>query len=149
MDWGRLPYHVDLYREGGSWKFRVNENLFNVRGFKEHSWREPIHIGPAIGPLRMTRKEAQRVVWEKLPAGQNHNGAPHSQSMTIADFVENSLMLVTALSPHIGYDNSAKVAKKAHAEGITLREATIAMGLLKGEEFDRLVRAEKMLAPED
>ncbi len=63
--------------------------------------------------------------------------------------VENSLMLVTALSPHIGYDNAAKVAKKAHAENITLREATVAMKLLSGEEFDRLVRAEKMLAPED
>jgi fumarate hydratase class II len=63
--------------------------------------------------------------------------------------VENSLMLVTALSPHIGYDNAAKVAKKAHAENMTLREATVAMKLLSGEEFDRLVRAEKMLAPED
>src|SRR6266404_1865154 len=63
--------------------------------------------------------------------------------------VQNSLMLVTALSPHIGYDNAAKVAKKAHAENITLREATVAMKLLSGEEFDRLVRAEKMLAPED
>src|ERR1700676_4600891 len=62
--------------------------------------------------------------------------------------VENSLMLVTALSPHIGYDNAAKVAKKAHAENITLREATIALKLLSGEEFDRLVRADKMLAPE-
>ena len=59
MDWGRLPYHVDLYREGGAWKFRVNENLFNVRGFKEHSWREPVHIGPATGPQRLTRKQAQ------------------------------------------------------------------------------------------
>jgi fumarate hydratase, class II len=63
--------------------------------------------------------------------------------------VQNSLMLVTALSPHIGYDNAAKVAKKAHAENITLREATVAMKLLSGEEFDRLVRAEKMLAPEE
>jgi len=63
--------------------------------------------------------------------------------------VQNSLMLVTALSPHIGYDNAAKVAKKAHAENMTLREATVAMKLLSGEEFDRLVRAEKMLAPED
>ena len=63
--------------------------------------------------------------------------------------VQNSLMLVTALSPHIGYDNAAKVAKKAHAENITLREATVAMKLLSGEEFDRLVRAEKMLAPDD
>src|ERR1700689_3734472 len=66
----------------------------------------------------------------------------------IQRYVENSLMLVTALSPHIGYDNAAKVAKKAHAEGITLREATIALKLLSGEEFDRLVRADKMLAPE-
>jgi fumarate hydratase class II len=62
--------------------------------------------------------------------------------------VENSLMLVTALSPHVGYDNAAKVAKKAHAENITLREAAIALKLLSGEEFDRLVRADKMLAPE-
>ena len=62
--------------------------------------------------------------------------------------VEKSLMLVTALSPHIGYDNAAKVAKKAHADHITLREAAIALKLLSGEEFDRLVRPEKMLAPE-
>jgi len=62
--------------------------------------------------------------------------------------VENSLMLVTALSPHVGYDNAAKVAKKAHAEGITLRKAAIALKMLTGEEFDRLVRADKMLAPE-
>src|SRR6202047_4803246 len=66
----------------------------------------------------------------------------------IASYLENSLMLVTALSPHIGYDKAAKVAKKAHAENITLREATIALKLLSGEEFDRLVRPEKMLAPE-
>ena len=62
--------------------------------------------------------------------------------------VESSLMLVTALSEPIGYDNAAKVAKKAHAENITLREAAIALKLLSGEEFDRLVRADKMLAPE-
>src|SRR5271168_2782884 len=66
----------------------------------------------------------------------------------IQRYVETSLMLVTALSPHIGYDNAAKVAKKAHAENITLREATLALKLLSGEEFDRLVRADKMLAPE-
>jgi len=67
----------------------------------------------------------------------------------LARNVGNSLMLVTALSPHIGYDNAAKVAKKAHAEGTTLREACIALALLKGEEFDRLVQVEKMLGPED
>lgn len=88
MDWGRLPYHVDLYREGGAWKFRVNENLFNVRGFKEHSWREPVHIGPAIGPQRLSRKEAQQAVWEKLPLGQQQGAVSPQSSMTIADFVD-------------------------------------------------------------
>ena len=67
----------------------------------------------------------------------------------LAHYVNDSLMLVTALSPHIGYDNAAKVAKKAHADGSTLRAACIALGLLKGEEFDRLVRPEKMLSPDE
>ncbi|MGC1679321.1 MAG: class II fumarate hydratase [Candidatus Binataceae bacterium] len=67
----------------------------------------------------------------------------------LARNVGNSLMLVTALSPHIGYDKAAKVAKKAHAEGTTLRQACVALGFLKGEEFDRLVQVEKMLGPED
>jgi fumarate hydratase class II len=63
-------------------------------------------------------------------------------------YVESSLMLVTALSPHIGYDNAAKVAKKAHHEGTTLKAACLALGLLKAEEFDRYVVAEKMIGPE-
>jgi integrase len=94
MDWGRLPYHVDLYREGGAWKFRVNENLFNVRGFKEHTWREPVQIGPAIGPDRLTKKQAQQVVWQKLPVGpQPHPATPApSSGMTITDFVEKSFV---------------------------------------------------------
>ncbi len=65
----------------------------------------------------------------------------------IEGYVASSLMLVTALNPHIGYDNAAKVAKKAHAEGTTLREACVALGLLTGEQFDELVRPEEMLAP--
>jgi integrase len=92
MDWGRLPYHVDLYRDGGAWKFRVNENLFNVRGFKEHSWREPVHIGPATGPDRLTRKEAQRVVWERLPLGPQLTQAAPNGGITIADFVEKAFV---------------------------------------------------------
>ena len=66
----------------------------------------------------------------------------------IASYVANSLMLVTALSPHIGYDKAAKVAKKAHEENTTLRQAAVELGYLKPEEFDRYVRADKMLAPE-
>jgi len=92
MDWGRLPYHVDLYREGGAWKFRVNENLFNVRGFREYSWREPVQIGPAIGPKRLTRKQAQKVVWERLPLGPQPMRVPPNAGMTIADFVEKAFV---------------------------------------------------------
>ncbi len=65
----------------------------------------------------------------------------------IADLVDRSLMLVTALNPKIGYDNAAKVAKKAHAEGITLKQAAVALGLLTAEEFDELVRPDKMARP--
>ncbi|HVS39523.1 MAG TPA: class II fumarate hydratase [Gemmataceae bacterium] len=59
----------------------------------------------------------------------------------------NSLMLVTALNPKIGYDKAAKTAKKAHAEGKTLREAAVELGYLSEEEFDALVRPEKMIGP--
>lgn len=59
----------------------------------------------------------------------------------------NSLMLVTALNPHIGYDNAAKVAKKAHKEHTTLKEAAIALGLLTAEKFDEVVRPENMIGP--
>jgi fumarate hydratase class II len=63
----------------------------------------------------------------------------------IAHYVRDSLMLVTALNPHIGYDKAAKVAQKAHAERTSLREACVALGFLRGEEFDRLVRPEAMI----
>jgi fumarate hydratase class II len=66
----------------------------------------------------------------------------------IEHFLANSLMLVTALSPRIGYDKSAQVAYKAHQEGTTLREACVELGFLEGEEFDALVRPEKMIGPE-
>jgi fumarate hydratase class II len=63
----------------------------------------------------------------------------------IAELVDRSLMLVTALNPHIGYDKSAFIAKKAHKEGTSLREAAIASGYLTGEQFDVWVRPEKMV----
>lgn len=66
---------------------------------------------------------------------------------TISRYVDQSLMLVTALNPVIGYDNAAKVAKKAHAEGITLRESAVALGLLSAEDFDRAVQPNQMLGP--
>ena len=65
----------------------------------------------------------------------------------IQKHLNNSLMLVTALNPHIGYDNAAKVAKKAFAENITLKEAAVALGLLTAEKFDQIVQPKSMLGP--
>jgi fumarate hydratase class II len=67
----------------------------------------------------------------------------------IAELMNKSLMLVTALNPHIGYDNAAKIAKQAHAEGKTLKEAAIDSGLVTAEQFDEWVRPEDMIGPKD
>jgi fumarate hydratase class II len=61
--------------------------------------------------------------------------------------LRHSLMLVTALNPHVGYEKAAAIAKKAHAENLSLREAALALGVLTGEAFDRIVRPEAMLGP--
>ncbi|ETV99892.1 fumarate hydratase, mitochondrial, variant [Aphanomyces invadans] len=66
---------------------------------------------------------------------------------TIDRLMKNSLMLVTALNPHIGYDKASKAAKKAHTEGTTLKEAVLSLGYLTSEEFDRYVRPEDMIGP--
>ena len=65
----------------------------------------------------------------------------------ITENLNRSLMLVTALNPHIGYDNAAKIAKKAHKDGTTLKEAAIALGLVTAEQFDQWVDAKKMTEP--
>src|SRR5690606_3578385 len=70
-----------------------------------------------------------------------------ANEVNIKKHVQNSLMLVTSLNPHIGYDNAAKVAKKAHKENKTLKEAAIELGLLTAEKFDEVVRPEKMIGP--
>jgi len=66
----------------------------------------------------------------------------------IAELLNNSLMLVTALNPHIGYDAAAQIARTAHAQGLKLRDAAIASGKLTGEQFDAWVRAEDMVKPD-
>jgi len=65
----------------------------------------------------------------------------------IAELVQRSLMLVTALNPHIGYDKAAEIAKRAHREGLSLREAAIASGHLSAEDFDAWVQADRMIGP--
>jgi fumarate hydratase class II len=65
----------------------------------------------------------------------------------IDELMQRSLMLVTALAPKIGYDNAAKVAKTAHARGTTLKEEAVRLGLVSADEFDRLVKPDKMTHP--
>ncbi|MDP1635917.1 MAG: class II fumarate hydratase, partial [Gallionellaceae bacterium] len=65
----------------------------------------------------------------------------------ISELMERSLMLVTALTPHIGYDRAAEIAKRAHREGSTLKEAALALGYVKAEDFERWVQAAKMVHP--
>lgn len=65
----------------------------------------------------------------------------------INDLLHNSLMLVTALNPHIGYDKASKIAKKAHHDGTSLKDAAIALGFLTADEFDQWVIPEQMITP--
>ncbi len=65
----------------------------------------------------------------------------------LEEYVNKSLMLVTALNPHIGYDKAAKIAKNAHQKGITLKESALELEILTSEEFDKYVRPEDMLSP--
>jgi fumarate hydratase class II len=67
----------------------------------------------------------------------------------IKKLVDQSLMLVTALNTHIGYENAAKIAKKAHKEGTTLKEASLSLGLLTSEQFDEWVKPESMVGNPD
>ncbi|MDF3073843.1 MAG: fumarate hydratase, class [Alphaproteobacteria bacterium] len=66
----------------------------------------------------------------------------------LEELLQRSLMLVTALNPHIGYDKASKIARKAHLEGMSLKEAALNLGFLDEKSFDRLVRPETMLAPQ-
>ena len=65
----------------------------------------------------------------------------------INSYLNNSLMLVTALSPKVGYDNAAKIAKKAHKNGTTLKEEAIKTGLISEKEYEKIVNPQKMIKP--
>ena len=65
----------------------------------------------------------------------------------IAELVQRSLMLVTALNPHIGYDKAAQIAKRAHKEGLSLREAALGSGWVTAEQFAQWVRPQDMVGP--
>jgi len=70
-----------------------------------------------------------------------------ANTVRIAELMGSSLMLVTALTPHIGYERAAEIAKKAHHEGTSLRQVALAMGYVTEEQFDQWVRPERMVGP--
>ena len=79
--------------------------------------------------------------------GENCVAGITANESVIAGYVRNSLMLVTALNPYIGYDKAAQITKLAHTQGTTLKEAAISLGFLTAEEFDRAVVPDKMIGP--
>ena len=118
----------------------VSVNIGGATGHYELNVFKPVMIYNLLQSIRLIADSCQ-MFDEKCAVGIEPNLEAIQAHLT------NSLMLVTALNPHIGYDNAAKVAKKAHSEGTTLKEAVTALGLLTVEEFDEKVRPEKMIGP--
>jgi len=113
-------------------------NLAGASGNFELNVYKPVLIHNLLQSVRLLADGATSFE-EHCARGIEANGA------RIDELVQRSLMLVTALNPHIGYDKSAQIAKKAHKEGTSLREAAIASGHLTGEQFDAWVRPEAMV----
>ncbi len=103
---------------------------------------KPVIIYSLLQSIRLLA-DACRSFTDNCVAGIDANKA------RISELLNESLMLVTALNPVVGYDNAARIAKKAHQEGKTLREAAVELKLLTAEEFDRAVRPERMIGPEE
>ena len=80
----------------------------------------------------------------KLKTGSENT---NSDKQKIKQYLDNSLMLVTALSPIIGYDNAAKIAKRAYKNGTTLKEESIKSGLINEKEYNKIVDVKKMISP--
>jgi fumarate hydratase class II len=118
----------------------VAVNIGGLSGNFELNVFKPVMIFNLLNSIRLLA-DACESFNEHCAVGIEPNYA------AIDGYLKNSLMLVTALNPVIGYDNAAKVAKKAHAEHKTLRETVIELGLLTGEKFDEVVRPEKMIGP--
>ncbi|MCW5959761.1 MAG: class II fumarate hydratase [Pyrinomonadaceae bacterium] len=114
--------------------FAGSQGNFELNVFK------PVMIHNFLHSVRLI-KDASRGFVEFCVEGIELN---RSQ---IDEYVNDSLMLVTALNHHIGYDNASKIAKNAHKKGTTLRESAIELGILDGEKFDELVKAEEMTHP--
>lgn len=118
----------------------VAVNIGGASGNFELNVFKPVMIYNLLQSIRLLA-DACEMFNENCAIGIEPNEA------NIKKHLENSLMLVTALNPHVGYDNAAKIAKKAHAENTTLKEAAVALGILTADEFDAKVRPEEMTGP--
>jgi fumarate hydratase class II len=118
----------------------VAVNIGGASGHFELNVFKPLIIHNLLQSVRLLA-DAARSFNDHCAAGIEPNRA------RIAQLVADSLMLVTALNPHIGYDKAAEIAKKAHREGSTLRAAALALGHVTAEEFDTWVRPEQMTGP--
>ncbi|MGK2900797.1 MAG: class II fumarate hydratase [Burkholderiaceae bacterium] len=116
----------------------VAVNMAGASGNFELNVFKPVIIHNVLQSMRLLADGA-RSFEEHCARGIEANRA------RIAELVQRSLMLVTALNPHIGYDRAAKIAKAAHAQGSTLREAALAAGFVTAEQFDAWVRPEAMV----
>ncbi len=112
--------------------------LGDMSGFFELNVYKPLIIFNLLRSLRLLA-DASISFNENCAVGIEPN------LLTLKNHLENSLMLVTALNPHIGYENAAKIAKKAHSEGLTLRQAAIELGLVTNEQFDLWVDSKNMI----
>jgi fumarate hydratase class II len=112
--------------------FAASQGNFELNVFK------PVIVYNFLQSVRLLA-DSMRAFHDKCAVGIEPN------EERIEHNLHNSLMLVTALNPHIGYENAAKIAKLAHAEGITLKAAALKTGLLTEEEFEKYVRAEDMV----
>jgi fumarate hydratase class II len=118
----------------------VAVNIGGATGHFELNVFKPVIVYNTLQSLRLLSDAANSFA-DKMVLGIQANVA------RIEELMRSSLMLVTALSPHIGYDRAAQVAHKAHREGTTLREAAIALGFVTLEQFDEWVRPEDMVHP--
>ena len=118
----------------------VSVNIGGASGNFELNVFKPVMIYNVLQSIRLIA-DACEMFNEHCAVGIEPNETNIEKNLT------NSLMLVTALNPHIGYDNAAKVAKTAHADNSTLKEAAVKLGLLTEAEFDEKVRPENMVSP--
>lgn len=118
----------------------VAVNIGGATGHFELNVFKPVIIYNVLQSIRLI-SDASESFTDNCVIGIEPNEKNINKHLT------ESLMLVTALNPHIGYDNAAKIAKKAHEEGKTLKEVAVELGLLTEEKFDEVVRPEQMIGP--